>query len=121
MSKPKLTKADIVEMIFERKSITKKDLSDVVDMVFEAIRNAMADDKTVELRGFGTFEIRTRKGRQKARNPKTGELVAVETHGKVIFRPGREMKNQAWSLRAPRENTTEKELESREASVKDSP
>jgi integration host factor subunit beta len=53
----------------------------------------------VELRGVGTFEVRTRKGRSKARNPKTGEIVSVEDHGVAAFRPGRELKTTAWSVR----------------------
>ena len=56
-------------------------------------------DRVIELRGFGTFEIRTRKGREKARNPKTGDLVSVETHGVAIFRPGKELKDAVWNLR----------------------
>jgi nucleoid DNA-binding protein len=44
--------------------------------------------KTVELRGFGTFEVKKRKGRKRARNPKTGENVAVKDHGVATFRPG---------------------------------
>jgi nucleoid DNA-binding protein len=53
----------------------------------------------VELRGFGTFEIRTRKGREKARNPKTGEVVPVQNHGVTVFRPGKDLKKKTWELR----------------------
>ena len=57
------------------------------------------EEKVIELRGFGTFEVRTRKGREKARNPKTGDLVAVDTHGVAVFRPGKELKDLVWNLR----------------------
>ena len=66
---------------------------------FDEVKAALTDDRVVELRGFGTFEIRTRKGREKARNPKTGEIVPVNTHGVTVFRPGKELKQMAWDLR----------------------
>ena len=51
---------------------------------------------TAELRGFGTFEVRVRKGKEKARNPKTGEIVSVDKHGVAVFRAGRELKEELW-------------------------
>jgi integration host factor subunit beta len=95
----KLTKAEIVETIVEKTGLGKKDIHFVVDLIFEEIRDALAKDKIVELRGFGTFEIRTRKGRKKARNPKTGEAIQVHDHGVAVFRPGKELKESTWSLR----------------------
>lgn len=97
----KVTKNDVVEKIYEDTGldITKKDIHIIVDKVFEEIKLALIEDQTVELRGFGTFEVRTRKGRDKAHNPKTGEQVSVEVHGAAVFRPGKELKNSVWSLR----------------------
>jgi integration host factor subunit beta len=95
----KLTKAEIVETIVERSGINKKDIHFIVDSIFEEIRAALSEDKIVELRGFGTFSIRTRKGRQKARNPKTGETIQVRDHGVTVFRPGKELKESSWALR----------------------
>jgi integration host factor subunit beta len=95
----KLTKAEIVETLAEKSNVNKKDIHFLVDSIFEEIRQALAGDKIVELRGFGTFEIRTRKGRKKARNPKTGEAIQVSDHGVAVFRPGKELKESAWALR----------------------
>jgi len=97
----KVTKNDVVERIYEDTGldITKKDIHTIVDKVFEEIKLALVEDQTVELRGFGTFEVRTRKGRDRAHNPKTGEQVSVEVHGAAVFRPGKELKNSVWSLR----------------------
>ena len=53
---------------------------------------------TAELRGFGTFEVRIRKGKEKARNPKTGEIVSVDQHGVAVFRAGRELKEELWDI-----------------------
>ena len=53
------------------------------------------------MRGFGTFELRLRKGREKARNPKTGAPVSVEPHYVAAFRSGQELKNALWELKTP--------------------
>jgi integration host factor subunit beta len=95
----KLTKAEIVEAIVEKTKLGKKEILFIVDLIFEEIRDALIKDKIVELRGFGTFEIRTRKGRTRARNPKTGETIEVHDHGVTAFRPGKELKESTWSLR----------------------
>ena len=95
----KLTKAEIIERIFLKLSINRRDIHNIVDEFFEELKAALQQDKIVELRGFGTFEIRTRKGREKARNPKTGEIVPVNAHGVAVFRPGKELKQIAWPLR----------------------
>ena len=95
----KITKAEIIENIYAKSKINRKDIHQVIDSFFEEIKDALNDDYIIELRGFGTFEIRTRKGRKKARNPKTGDVVTVKTHGVTVFRPGKELKKMSWELR----------------------
>ena len=99
MARGKLSKAEIVENIFPLVKISKKNIHRVIDMFFEQIKAGLLSDKVIELRGLGTFEIRTRKGR-KARNPKTGDAVQVSNHGVAHFRPGRELKQKVWDLRS---------------------
>ena len=99
MSGKKLTKAEIVERISDRTDVSKKDIHSIIDLFFAEVKDALTTDRVVEFRGFGTFEIRTRKGRERARNPKTGETVRVQNHGVVVFRPGKELKDAAWPLR----------------------
>lgn len=99
MTRDKLTKAEIIENIYEKVQVNRKDIHTIVDEFFEEVKSALAEDKVVELRGFGTFEVRTRKGRKKARNPRTGETVSVGDHGVAAFRPGRELKQTVWTLR----------------------
>jgi nucleoid DNA-binding protein len=99
MAEEKLTKAEIVERISESTSVSKKDIHVIIDYFFGEVKQALTSDRTVEFRGFGTFEVRTRKGREHARNPKTGETVRVQDHGVVVFRPGKELKDAAWPLR----------------------
>jgi nucleoid DNA-binding protein len=99
VTRDKLTKAEIIENIYEKVPVNRKDIHTIVDEFFEEVKNALSEDKVVELRGFGTFEVRTRKGRKKARNPRTGETVSVGDHGVAAFRPGRELKQTVWTLR----------------------
>jgi len=87
----KLTKAEIVESIFQKTNSNKRELFVIVEAFFEEIKDALKHGRIVEFRCFGTFEVHQRAGR-KARNPKTGEKVRTDDHGVVFFRPGRELK-----------------------------
>jgi integration host factor subunit beta len=64
----------------------------------DEIKNALVEQRVIELRGFGTFEVKVRKGRQNARNPRTGEVISVKAHGIASFRAGRELKQSVWNL-----------------------
>lgn len=98
MTGKKLTKADIIDSINETTGTNRKDIHKVIDLFIEEIKAALTEGRVVELRGFGTFEIRIRKGRKKARNPKTGESVSVSAHGVAAFRPGKELKQEVWNI-----------------------
>ncbi|MDR0706627.1 MAG: integration host factor subunit beta [Treponema sp.] len=98
MTAKKYTKADILDAVYSKIDLERNDVKRIIDMLIEEIKEALVDRKTIELRGFGTFEVRVRKGRQKARNPRTGETVSVEAHGVAAFRPGRDLKQAVWKL-----------------------
>lgn len=101
MADKKYTKADILDAIYDRTDLERNDIRRITDLFIDEIKNALIDRKTIELRGFGTFEVRIRKGREKARNPRTGEAVSVEAHGVAAFRPGRDLKQSVWALEKP--------------------
>jgi integration host factor subunit beta len=111
----KLTKADIVDSVYQKTGMSRKEIRTVVDLFIDEIKNALLEQRDIELRGFGTFEVRVRKGRQKARNPKTGGVVSVNSHGIAAFRPGRELKQAVWIIGAH----GEKDDPSREAAPED--
>jgi nucleoid DNA-binding protein len=94
----KLTKVEIIEEIYPEVNASKKNIHRILDLFFDAVKTGLVNDCVIELRGFGTFEVKTRKGRR-ARNPKTGDSVDVRDHGVATFRPGRELKQRAWSIR----------------------
>ena len=96
----KVSKADIIDAVYEKTTWKRKDVRKLVDIFLEEIMTALISYDTVELRGFGTFEIRIRKALEKARNPKTGEIVSVGSRGKVAFRAGRDLKREIRSIKA---------------------
>ncbi len=96
MSDNKLTKAEIVENLHDKVNLNRMEIHEVIDALFDELKTGMKNGQVIELRGFGTFETRVRKGKQRARNPKTGEIVNVKTHGVAVFRPGKELKEMVW-------------------------
>ena len=57
----KLTKATIIENLHNKLGFSRSDIHEVIDELFEEIKDGLKEDRVIELRGFGTFEIRTRK------------------------------------------------------------
>jgi integration host factor subunit beta len=100
MADKKYTKANIIDSIYQKTGMDQKEIRTVIDYFVDDIKRALIKNMIIELRGFGTFAVKVRKGRQKARNPKTGESVSVNSHGIATFRPGRELKQNVWNLGA---------------------
>ncbi len=98
MSDKKITKYDLVDSIYQNSKHEKRVVQDVVEHFLEQLKESLKEGNSIELRGFGTFELRLRKGRDKARNPKTGEQLAVAPHYVVAFRSGQELKKSTWEL-----------------------
>ena len=94
----KLSKAEIVKNINEATGIPASAILRIVNGLFDEIKEGMKDDRIAELRGFGTFETKVRKGKENARNPKTGKSCSVESHKVVKFYPGKELKDYIWNV-----------------------
>ena len=88
-----LTKADMVEHLFEELGLNKREAKDLVEMFFEEIRDALETGKNVKLSGFGNFMLRD-KTQRPGRNPKTGEEIPVTARRVVTFRPGQKLKQR---------------------------
>ena len=95
----KLTKALVIESLHNKLGFSRNDIHEIIDELLDEIKDALKADRSVELRGFGTFEVKTRKGRESARNPKTGVVCPVATHGVAVFRPGKELKDAVWGIK----------------------
>jgi integration host factor subunit beta len=85
-----MTKKDMARGIAEVLGITQAQALEIVQRVLDGIVETLLSEGRIELRNFGVFEIKRRKPRQ-ARNPRTGERVAVPPRTVVTFKPGREM------------------------------
>jgi integration host factor subunit alpha len=88
-----MTKADIVDEIYDSLGLTKKDIANVVDDVFECIREELLGQNSVKISGFGNFEVKER-GRRIGRNPKTGVETVIEPRNVVVFRPSQLFKDE---------------------------
>jgi DNA-binding protein HU-beta len=86
-----LTKADIVDTIATATGLTKVETEAVVDGFIKTVIDAMQNGKNIEIRGFGSFKVKKRKGRV-ARNPRTGEQVMVGEHWVPLFKVSKEVK-----------------------------
>lgn len=94
----KVTKFELVEAVYEDTSYDKKTVQTVIDSFLEQVKNSLKNSSTIELRGFGTFELRLRKGKVSARNPKTGDKVSVAPHYVAAFRAGQELKKSLFEI-----------------------
>lgn len=86
-----MTKKDIVLRISEESDIKQIDVKVVVQKTFDIIVDALAQGKKIELRNFGVFKTKSRKGRM-GRNPRTGQQVPVDPKRVAVFKPGLVMK-----------------------------
>jgi DNA-binding protein HU-beta len=86
-----VTKADIVDVIASATGLTKVETEAVVDGFITTVIGAMRDGRNIEIRGFGSFKVKKRKGRV-ARNPRTGAQVMVDEHFVPTFKVSKEMK-----------------------------
>ncbi len=87
-----MTKADLVEIVAREAEMTKKDVEQLVEIIFDSIVSTLNDGEKIELRGFGSFRVRERSAR-KGRNPKTGEPVAIPAKRVAYFKPGKDLKD----------------------------
>ena len=88
-----LTKADMVEHLYDEIGLNKREAKDLVEMFFEEIKSSLEKGENVKLSGFGNFVLRDKNSRP-GRNPKTGEEVQVSARRVVTFRPGQKLKSR---------------------------
>lgn len=88
-----MTKKDIVARVSTETNLTQIDVKKIVQRTLDVILESLQRGQTVELRNFGVFKVKTRKGRL-GRNPRTGQEVQVPEKKVVVFKPGLVLKNQ---------------------------
>ena len=81
-----MTKADIVEHIYERVGFSKKESAELVEKVFDIIKETLSEGEKVKISGFGNFVVRQKNAR-KGRNPQTGEEIRLAARRVLTFKP----------------------------------
>jgi integration host factor subunit beta len=92
MKHPTLTKADLIEEVLRISELPRKESETIVETIFESIIDALQKGDKIEIRGFGSFRTRQRRGRI-GRNPKTGAKVDVPPKKIPFFKPSKELKD----------------------------
>jgi integration host factor subunit alpha len=89
--KSTVTKADIVENVYQKIGFSKKEASELVEMVFDQLKNTLCDGEKVKISGFGNFIVREKKERV-GRNPQTGDQIKISARRVLTFRPSQVLK-----------------------------
>jgi integration host factor subunit alpha len=87
-----MTKAEIVETIYERVGFSKKESAELVETIFEVIKEALVEGEKVKFSGFGNFIVREKNAR-KGRNPQTGQEIQLAARRVLTFKPSLVLKN----------------------------
>ena len=86
-----MIKADLVRKVMDTAELPQAKANEAVNVIFDAMRDALTRGERIELRGFGVFMVRNRK-RGIGRNPKTGVEVAIPPGKTIRFKPGKALR-----------------------------
>lgn len=83
-----LTKAELIDAVYEKVGFSKKEAADLVELVFETIKEELCKGGQIKISGFGKFRVRSKKSRM-GRNPQTGEAMVISARNVLTFTPSR--------------------------------
>lgn len=86
-----MTKADIVEKVYQKIGFSKKEASELVELVFQTLKDVLHKGDKVKISGFGNFVVRG-KNERVGRNPQTGEQIKISARRVLTFRPSQVLK-----------------------------
>ena len=86
-----ITRADVAETIYEEIGLSRKDSTDILDMILDEIVKELSNGNDVKLSSFGTFSLRQKKERS-GRNPKTGVEAIISPRKVISFNPSQTMR-----------------------------
>jgi integration host factor subunit alpha len=87
-----MTKADLVEIIFEKVGLSKKEAQDIIEIIFDTIKDSFEEGESVKIPGFGTFNVR-KKAPRRGRNPQTGEELEITPRRVLTFKASNQLKS----------------------------
>jgi integration host factor subunit alpha len=83
-----LTKAELIDAVYEKVGFSKKEAADLVELVFESMKEELCKGGAIKISGFGKFRVRAKKARM-GRNPQTGEAMVISARKVLTFTPSR--------------------------------
>jgi integration host factor subunit alpha len=86
-----MTKADLVEIIFEKVGLSKKEAQDIIEIIFDTIKQSFVEGESVKIPSFGTFNVR-KKAARRGRNPQTGEELEISPRRVLTFKASNQLK-----------------------------
>jgi integration host factor subunit alpha len=86
-----MTKADIVERIYEKIGFSKKESAEMVELVFDIIKKTLEGGDKIKIAGFGNFVVKEKADRR-GRNPQTGEEIVISARKILTFKPSQVLK-----------------------------
>jgi integration host factor subunit alpha len=87
-----MTKADLVDLVYERVRSSKKEAAELVEAIFSIIRESLRQGEKVKISGFGTFAV-NRKHARRGRNPQTGAPITINSRRVLSFKPSQVLKD----------------------------
>ena len=94
-----ITKKDLARSVADAIGCKNNLTLQMVDSLFEAMRETLIEGNRIEIRGFGVLEVKDTKPKPAARNPRTGEVVYVPARRKTHFKPGKQLKEALHNVR----------------------
>jgi integration host factor subunit alpha len=89
-----MTKAEIIERVYEKLGGSKQECARMVEQTFDLIKNALESGENVKLSGFGKFNVRAKKARP-GRNPHTRQELTISPRRVVTFKASHVLRSQA--------------------------
>jgi len=86
-----LTKATFVEEVYSKVGLSRRDSADIIELLFESIKETLARGEAVKISGFGNFVVREKKARV-GRNPQTGTDIEISARRVLTFKPSQVLK-----------------------------
>ena len=90
-----MVKSEVIKQLYKKyPTLNHSQIQNIVNIMFDTIKDSLINNKSVELRDFGRFSIKTTNAKYNARNPKTGEAIFVPEKKKVSFKMSKHLKQE---------------------------
>ncbi|ALC16728.1 integration host factor subunit alpha [Desulfuromonas soudanensis] len=87
-----MTKADLIESVYLKTGFSKKESAEIVEMVFDLMKNTLEDGDKIKIAGFGNFVVKD-KATRRGRNPQTGDEIEISSRRILTFKPSQVLKS----------------------------